>query len=161
MKRLNAGKRPLEGLRSQMLIAILTLHCVLPSAAFAQDSPASMLSNPPSSSEKLTLTGAVDLALKQNLDIQIANIETATRQQERVIARSELVPHASFEADDSVNRHNLRALLGIQIPIPSVPHNIGPYQAVHVGPTFSAPVFDLTLIRKYQASGHRVAGQSR
>src|SRR5580658_10033589 len=69
-------------------------------------------------SGKLTLAGAVDLALKQNLDIQIADIEIATRQQERVIARSELLPHASFEADDSVNRHNLRALLGIQIPIP-------------------------------------------
>ena len=88
-----------------------------------------------SGDQKLTLNGAVDLALKQNLDIQIANIETATRQQDRVIARSELLPHASLEADDSVNRHNLRALLGIEIPIPTVPHNIGPYEAVHVGPT--------------------------
>jgi outer membrane protein len=108
----------------------------------------------PSGDQKLTLNSAVDLALKQNLDIEIANIETATRQQDRVIARSELLPQASFETDDSVNRHNLRALLGIQIP--SVPHSIGPYQAVHVGPTFSAPVFDLTLIREYQASGHRL-----
>jgi outer membrane protein len=107
-----------------------------------------------SGDEKLTLNGAVDLALKQNLDIQIANIETATRQQDRVIARSELLPHASFEADESVNRYNLRAEIGIQIP--NVPHSIGPYQAVHVGPTFSAPVFDLTLIRQYQASGHRL-----
>jgi outer membrane protein TolC len=139
-----------------MLIAIMVAACALPCTAFAQRSPDSMPSNAPSSSEKLTLAGAVDLALRQNLDIQIANIETATRQQDRVIARSELLPHASFEADDSVNRHNLRALLGIQIPIPIVPQNIGPYQAVHVGPTFSAPVFDLTLIRRYQASGHRL-----
>ncbi len=105
---------------------------------------------------KLTVSGAVDLALKQNLDIQIADIQTATRQQDRAIARSELLPHASFEADDSINRHNLRALLGIQIPIPSVPHAIGPYEAVHVGVAFSAPVFDLTLLLRYQASGHRV-----
>jgi len=109
-----------------------------------------------SGNQKLTLVSAVDLALKQNLDIQIANIETATRQQDRVIARSELLPHARFEADDSVNRHNLRALLGIGIPIPSVPHNIGPYEAVHFGPTFSTPVFDLTLICRYQESGHRL-----
>jgi outer membrane protein TolC len=88
-----------------------------------------------SAGQKLTLTGAVDLALKQNLDIQIANIETATRQQDRVIARSELLPHASFEADESVNRYNLRAQIGIQIP--NIPHGIGAYQAVHVGPTFS------------------------
>ena len=107
-----------------------------------------------SGDQKLTLIGAVDLALKQNLDIQIANIETATRQQDRVIARSELLPHASFEADDSVNRHSLKAQLGTQIP--NVPHSIGPYEVVHVGPTFSAPVFDLTLIRQYQASGHRL-----
>lgn len=117
---------------------------------------AAMLPPTPSSSKKLKLATAVDLALKQNLDIQIANIETATRQQERMIARSELLPHANFEADDSVNRHNLRALLGIEIPIPSVPHTIGPYEAVHIGPTFSATIFDLTLIREYQASGHRL-----
>jgi outer membrane protein len=109
-----------------------------------------------SGDQKLTLNGAVDLALKQNLDIQIANIETATRQQDRVIARSELLPHASFETDESDNRYNLRAQIGIQIPLPQVPHSIGPYQAVHVGPTFSAPVFDLTLVRQYQASGHRL-----
>jgi outer membrane protein len=109
-----------------------------------------------SGDQKLTLNSAVDLALKQNLDIQVANIETATRQQDRVIARSELLPQASFEANESVNRYNLKSQIGIQIPIPSVPHSIGPYQAVHVGPTFSAPVFDLTLIRKYQASGHRL-----
>ena len=106
--------------------------------------------------QKLTLNGTVDLALKQNLDVQIANIETATRQQDRVIARSDLLPHASFEADESDNRYNLRAQIGIQIPLPQVPHSIGPYQAVHIGPTFSAPVFDLTLIREYQASGHRL-----
>jgi outer membrane protein len=110
----------------------------------------------PSGDQKLTLNSAVDLALKQNLDIQIANIETATRQQDRVIARSELLPHASFEADESVNRYNLKAEIGIQIPLPEVPHSIGPYQAVHVGSTFSAPVFDLTLIHQYQASGHRL-----
>ena len=156
MKKLNADRGALESFLSRMLIAIPVSLCVLPAAAFAQRSHDSMLLNPPSSSEKLTLAGAVDLALKQNLDIQIANIETATRQQERVIARSELLPHASFEVDDSVNRHNLRALLGIQIPIPIVPHNIGPYQAVHVGPAFSTPVFDLTLIRQYHASGHRL-----
>ena len=105
-------------------------------------------------SEHLTLTGAVDLALKQNLDLQIANIETATRQQDRLIVRSALLPQASVEADDSVNRHNIRALLGTQIPI--VPHSIGPYGVVHVGPNFSVPIFNLTLIRQYQESGHRL-----
>jgi hypothetical protein len=35
-------------------------------------------------------------------------------------------------------------------------HNIGPYEAIQVGPTFSVPVFDPTLIRGYRASGHRL-----
>ncbi|MGA7832585.1 MAG: TolC family protein [Terracidiphilus sp.] len=156
MNKLNGVERPLVRFLLGMLIVIPLSLRVFPGTAFAQRSADSTLSNAPSSSERLTLAGAVDLALRQNLDIQIANIETATRQQDRVIARSDLLPHASFEADDSVNRHNLRALLGIQIPIPVVPHNIGPYQAVHAGPTFSVPVFDLTLIRQYQASGHRL-----
>jgi outer membrane protein len=105
-------------------------------------------------SQKLTLAIAVDLALKQNLDLQAANIETAARQQEKVIARADLLPHASLEADNSVNRHNIRALIGTQIRI--VPQSIGPYGVVHVGPTFSLPIFDLTLIREYQESGHRL-----
>src|SRR5215469_16874096 len=110
--------------------------------------------NAPSGSQKLTLTGAVELALKQNLDIQIANIETASKQQDRVIARSELLPHVGFDANDAVSRYNTRAQLGVQPSI--IPENVGPYQAIHVGPTFSTPIFDLTLIRQYQASGHRL-----
>ena len=102
-----------------MLISILVSPCVMPGTTFGQRSPDSVLSNAPSGSERLTLAGAVDLALRQNLDMRIANIESATRQQDRVIARSELLPHASFEADDGVDRHNLRALLGIQIPMGS------------------------------------------
>jgi len=110
--------------------------------------------NAPSGSQKLTLTGAVELALKQNLDIQIANIETASKQQDRVIARSELLPQADFDVSDSVTRYNAKAQLGVQPSI--IPHNVGPYQSIHVGPAFSTPIFDLTLIRQYQASGHRL-----
>jgi Outer membrane efflux protein len=95
---------------------LLVILGVRPQMAMAQDAPAA--------SCKITLTSAVELALKQNLDLQIAHIETATRQQDRVIARSELFPQASLEADGSVNRHNIRALLGIQIAI--VPQSIGP-----------------------------------
>lgn len=113
---------------------------------------AAVAQNASSSVQKLTLTGAVDLALKQNLDIQIANIDAAKKQQERVIARSALLPKASFYADDAITRYNTKAVLGVQPAI--IPHDVGPFQAVHIGPTFSAPIFDLTLIRQYQASGH-------
>jgi outer membrane protein TolC len=113
-----------------------------------------MAQNTPTASQKLTLTSAVDLALKQNLDLQIANIETATRQQDRQIARSELLPQVGFDASDAVTRYNTKAQLGVQPSI--IPHEVGPYQAIHVGPIFSTPIFDLTLIRQYQASGHRL-----
>jgi outer membrane protein TolC len=104
--------------------------------------------------QALTLAGTVDLALRQNLDVQIANIETASRQQENAIARSQLLPQASFDGNDAVTRYNTKVQLGIQPSI--IPHEIGPYQAIHAGPTFSAPIFDLTLVRQYQASGHRL-----
>jgi outer membrane protein len=110
--------------------------------------------NAPSGSGKLTLAGAVDLALKQNLDIQVANIETASKQQDRLIARSELLPHAGFDASDAITRYNAKAQLGVQPSV--IPHDIGPYQSIHVGPAFSTPIFDLTLIRQYQESGHRL-----
>lgn len=111
--------------------------------------------NAPAEARTMTLKGAVDLALKQNLDLQMANIQTAVRQQDRAIARSALLPHAGLEANDAITRYNTRAQLGIQPAI--VPHEIGPYQAIHAGAAFSTPVFDLTLIREYQASGHRLA----
>lgn len=109
---------------------------------------------PASSSARLTLTGAVDLALKQNLEIQVANIETASKQQDRLLARSALLPQAGFDANDAVTRYNTKAQLGVQPSI--IPHEVGPYQSIRVGPTFSTPIFDLTLIRQYQASGHRL-----
>lgn len=102
----------------------------------------------------LTLKGAVDLALKQNLDLQTAHIETAIRQQDRALAAAALLPHAELDANGAVIRYNTRAQLGIQPAV--IPHEVGPYQVVHAGPSFSAPIFDLTLIRQYQASGHRL-----
>ncbi|HEY2470511.1 MAG TPA: TolC family protein [Terracidiphilus sp.] len=125
---------------------LLLIGCGFAQGAMGQSAPAE--------SQSLTLTGAVNLALKQNLDLQIANLETASRQQDRVLARSELLPHAGFDVNDTIARYNTKAELGVQPSI--IPHDVGPYQAVHVGPTFSTPIFDLTLIRQYQESGHRL-----
>ncbi len=103
---------------------------------------------------QLTLDGAVELALRQNLDSQIATLNIATAQEQRALALSELLPHASLDATETISRYNLKALIGVQFP--AVGKSIGPYQSVHAGPAFSGPVFDLTLIREYQASGHRL-----
>src|SRR6266436_6624070 len=62
----------------------------------------------------LTLTDAVTLALKQNPDVQVANLALASKQQEKAIARSELLPHVNVEASESITRFNLKALVGVQ-----------------------------------------------
>jgi outer membrane protein len=143
-----AGSSGRQWLTSSILVAgiISVIVGVQAEGVIAQTAAAS--------SQSLTLTGAVDLALKQNLDLQIANIETATRQQDQAIARSDLLPHAALGMDESIDRYNLKARVGIQLP--GVPHSIGPFQAIHAGTSFSTPLFDLTLIRKYQESGHRL-----
>jgi outer membrane protein len=100
----------------------------------------------------LTLSETVEVALKQNIDIQIATLGLAQHQQERVIARSKLLPQAEFDGSESVTRYNKKALIGMS----GSPYSIGPYQSIHVGPSFSTPIFDLTLLRQYQASGNRL-----
>jgi outer membrane protein TolC len=100
----------------------------------------------------LTLNEAVEVALKQNLDVQIATLDLARHQQERVIARAKLLPQAGFDGSESVTRYNKKALIGMS----GSPYSIGPYQSVSVGPSFSTPIFDLTLLHQYQASGHQL-----
>ncbi len=137
--------QPLTTLSTAAGVLILML-CMQVQVSAAQDAGAQ--------SQTLTVTSAVDLALQQNLDLQIANLETSMSQQDRAAARAELLPHAELDANDAVVRYNTRAQLGIQPAI--IPHAVGPYQVVHAGPAFSTPIFDLTLIRQYQASGHRL-----
>lgn len=137
--------QPLASLAAAAGFLLLVLGVPM-QAAMAQDAGAG--------SQTLTVTTAVDLALKENLHLQIANIETAMSQQDRALARAALLPQAELDVNDAVNRYNTRAQLGIQPAI--IPHAVGPYQVVHAGPAFSTPIFDLTLIRQYQASGHRV-----
>ena len=103
---------------------------------------------------KLTMKDAVLLALKQNLDLQVATLNAATRQQERQISRSDLLPQASLQAVEEIQRYNLEALIGLQFA--GVAKDIGPFQSFRAGARFSSPIFDLTLIRRYQASGHRL-----
>src|SRR5579859_412901 len=64
--------------------------------------------------ERLTLTNAVDLALRQNLDIKVANLETANRQVERAISRSALLPQVGFNGNEAIMRYNAKAQLGVQ-----------------------------------------------
>jgi outer membrane protein TolC len=114
---------------------------------------------PPASSQdlpplRLTLRDAVRLALKQNPQIRIANLKLAEGEQDHAIARSALLPQASFGVDDSAERINLGSSFGAHFP--GIPHHSGPFEVFQSGPSFSMPIFDLTLWRNWQASHQEV-----
>jgi outer membrane protein TolC len=114
---------------------------------------------PPLSSQdppslRLTLRDAVRLALKQNPQIQIANLKLAESQQDHAIARSALLPQASLGVAASAERINLGSSFGARLP--GIPHHAGPFEVFQSGPSFSVPILDLTLWRNWQASHQAV-----
>jgi outer membrane protein len=125
---------------------------VTPAAVRAQGSTkqSELPANAPTGVLRLTLDQAVSLALKQNTTAQIAVLTAAESVQDKNTARAALLPQGSLSVSDNVQRINLSAFLGK--PIPGLSEHIGPFQVFSAGPTFSAPVFDLTLFRRYQAA---------
>jgi len=107
---------------------------------------------PPTSVLRLTLDQAVGLALKQNPTAQIAILTAAQSEQDKNIARAELLPQANASVSDEAQKVNLVAEFGGRTPFPGFPKTLGPYQIFSAGPGVSAPVFDLTLWQRYQAA---------
>jgi outer membrane protein TolC/anti-anti-sigma regulatory factor len=106
--------------------------------------------NAPTEVLRLTLDQAVGLALKQNTTAQIALINAAQAVQDKNTARAALLPQADLNVSDQVQRINVQAFLGRQIP--GFPEHGGPFQLFSAGASFGMPIFDLTLFRRYQAS---------
>jgi outer membrane protein TolC len=101
---------------------------------------------------KLTLDQAVALALKQNPTAQIAILTAAQSEQDKNIARADLLPQVNATISDEAQKVNLLAQFGGKVALPGFPKTIGPYQLFSAGPTFGGPVFDLTLWKRYQAA---------
>ena len=99
---------------------------------------------------KLTLKDAVGLALKQNPQVILANLQVSQSQQDRLLARSGLLPQANGSLSETVNRLNIHSEFGSAIP--GFPTHIGPFEVFQIGIGVNAPVFDLTLWRHYRAS---------
>ena len=137
-----SAKQILAGLFVALLIP--TLLSVRP--ARAQDA------NP----LKLTLKDSVQLALKQNPQVQIANLNLAQSVQDRNIARSGLLPQADFQTVDRAMRFNIDAEFGSKFP--GIPEHAGPFQFFQSGPNFSMPIFDLTLWRHWQSAHEGIRG---
>jgi outer membrane protein len=103
---------------------------------------------------KLTLKQSVDLALKENPQVQIAVLNLAESKQDRRIARSGLLPQADLRVTESAIRENIDALFGK--PFPGIPQHIGPFAAFQAGPGFSFPILDLTAFRRWQSASQEV-----
>src|SRR5713101_7778197 len=124
---------------------------VLPSALSAQQTPAPAAVGV----LRLSLDQAVGLALKQNTTARIAVLSAAQSEQQKNIARSALLPELALESSDSVHRANLETAFGTRIA--GFPQHAGPFQVFSAGPSFGAPIFDLTLWRRYQAAKDNAA----
>jgi outer membrane protein TolC len=88
--------------------------------------------------------------LKQNPQVQVANLNLAQSVQDRNMARAGLLPQADFQTVDRAMRYNIYALFGR--PFPGIAEHGGPFQFFQAGPNFSVPVFDLTLWRRWQSA---------
>jgi outer membrane protein len=112
----------------------------------------SLPGNAPTQVLRLTLDQAVGLALKQNTTAQIAMLTAAQSEQDKNIARADLLPQANAKISDEAQKVNLLAQFGGRTPFPGFPKTLGPYQVFSAGPSFGSPIFDLTLWRRYQAA---------
>src|SRR6266852_7816940 len=129
----------------------LMLGCTV---ADAQDTnkQSALPGNSPTQVLRLTLDQAVGLALKQNPTAQIAILQAAQSEQDKNIARADLLPQANATISDEAQKVNLLAQFGGRTPFPGFPKTLGPYQVFSAGPSFGTPIFDLTLWRRYQAA---------
>ena len=126
---------------ARKVITGLLLMVSLGGAARAQNTPAPLT---------LTLRDAVEMALRQNPQVQVANLSIAESLENQTIARSGLLPQVSAGTNESVRRQNIQTLFGSSLP--GFPQHIGPFWAFQVGLNGSVPVFDLTAWRRWQAS---------
>lgn len=138
---------------SRFLLSALALFLgvllFLSPLAHAQQAPRS------SPQIQLNLQQAVQMALKQNPSVQIAVLNLAESHEQSNIALSQLLPQADFNVSNRALRENIQANIGLNIP--GVPKAVGPFQVFQFGSDFSAPIFDLSLWRQWQASRKNVS----
>jgi outer membrane protein len=145
-----------ERRKGSHIIFYLAFFSLMLNAEFAHaqgmSRPNALPSNAPTQVLRLTLDQAVGLALKQNPTAQIAILTAAQSEQDKNIARADLLPQVNARISDEAQKVNLRAQFGGQTPFPGFPKTLGPYQLFSAGPSFGGPLFDLTLWRRYQAA---------
>src|ERR1035438_9256812 len=99
---------------------------------------------------KLSLKDAVTLALRQNPQVILANLDVSQSQQDTRIARSALLPQVNGTLGGSDHRFNIQTAFGSGFP--GLAAHAGRGGGAKAGLGFSAPVFDLTLWNRYRSS---------
>src|SRR5215813_748321 len=106
--------------------------------------PACLRAQGQSAPMPLKLHQAVQIALQQNPEVAVANLNYAKSQEKRSEARAALLPQVSLGASEHVVRENTATLFGRSVA--GFPGHVGPFWTVDGGMTVSAPAFDMSLI---------------
>src|SRR5215467_11118416 len=133
-----------------LLAAALSLViAAAPVSLRAQAQPAPM---------RLTLHQAVQIALQQNPEVAIANLNFAKSQEKQAEARAALLPQISLGASEHVVRENTATIFGRTIA--GFPGHVGPFWTVDGGMNFSAPAFDMSRINNWRAEKETVGANA-
>lgn len=105
----------------------------------------------------LTLQQAVEMALKNNLQAQLAREGIAQAKGEKGLLLSALLPNVSGAAYQANLTSNLAAMGLTSTKFPGMDPFVGPFSRFDARVQLVQSVFNLAAIRRYQASAHNVA----
>lgn len=101
------------------------------------------------SAQRLTLTDAIQLALRQNVGVRLADAQRQQLAGTRERRRAALLPHVS--ADALANEENVD-LAALGISFPGVPKTVGPFTHYDFRIAASQPVIDRRSYHNWKAS---------
>ena len=99
---------------------------------------------------KLSLKQALQIALQQSPQVQIAELDQAKAQEDAKADYGSVLPSVNAFAQGTRTKQNLDAFLGI--PTPGGPKVVGPFNAGAIGFSAEAPLLDLSLWHKWKAA---------
>ena len=122
----------------KVVAGLLFVLASLATCAFAQETP-----------KRLTLKDAIDLALKQNVNVQVSSTQVDEAEGARTRRLAALLPHASGDALANLLKNNL-SIEGISIP--GIPTAVGPFAYYDFRVFASQSVIDRQALHNWKAS---------
>ena len=133
-----------SGFARPQILSLLTLGAALFATSVLPGA------EPPATKLQLSLKQALQIAMQQSPQVQIADLDAAKSQENAVAARGGLMPSLQAYAQGTRTKQNLDAFLGV--PTPGGPMVVGPFNAGSVGLSAEAPLFDLGLWHRWKAA---------